>query len=71
MNKIKGFRVMLGFKQEDVAKHFGITKQAYSKKERGLTPFSDKEKIIFKDLVSAIAPDETVGSIFFNEIKTK
>lgn len=62
---------MAGFKQEDVAKKFGITTQAYSKKERGITSFTDTEKITFKELISSVAPDETVGSIFFNELKTK
>ena len=71
MNKVKGLRVMLGKTQEDMAFVFNITKQAYSKKERGITQFSDKEKVIFKELVSVVAPDETVGSIFFNELKTK
>ena len=71
MNRIKGLRVMAGLKQEDVAEKFGITTQAYSKKERGVTSFTDNEKIIFRQLISSVDPDETVGSIFFNETKTK
>lgn len=71
MNKIRGYRVMLGMSQKDMARIFGITPQAYSMKERGLTAFTDKEKMIFMSLLKDVAKNETVESIFFNHFKTK
>ena len=44
MNKVAGYRKMLGYTQESLAKEFGISTQAYWKKERGDTQFSDQEK---------------------------
>ena len=48
-SRLKGLRVMLGKKQDDFAELLGITKQAYSAKERGKTSFKDTEKIILAD----------------------
>lgn len=70
-NKIKGYRVMLGLSQKDIATTFGISAQAYSMKERGITSFNDEEKKRFVQMIKKVAIDETVGSIFFNELKTK
>ncbi|QZN88059.1 helix-turn-helix domain-containing protein [Vagococcus lutrae] len=71
MYKIRGLRVMAGFSQADIAEKFGISAQSYSKKERGITAFTDNEKIIFTNLISEVVPNETIESIFFEHIKTK
>ena len=64
--KIKAYRVMIGKTQQEMAELFGISKQAYSAKERGLSRFSDKEMVMFKKLVSEEVPDITIDSIFFS-----
>lgn len=71
MYKIRGLRVMAGFSQADIAKKFGVSSQSYSKKERGITAFTDNEKIIFTELINEVVPNETIESIFFEQLKTK
>lgn len=63
--KVKGYRVMLGKTQEELAKNFGISKQAYSAKERGLTRFTNKEMIAIKELLLPLFPGITIDEIFF------
>ncbi len=64
-SKIKGYRNMLNMTQEELAIKLGITKQGYSNKERGINEFSDKEKIIFKELLQPLFPTVTIDDIFF------
>lgn len=59
-SRLKGLRVMLGKKQDDFAELLGITKQAYSAKERGKTSFKDTEKIILADYIISYFPQETI-----------
>lgn len=66
MNKIVGYRKMLGLTQSGMATKLGISKQAYFMKEKGNTPFSDKEKIAIKCMLRTIFPSITVDEIFFN-----
>jgi len=63
--KVKGYRVMLGKTQQDMADMFGITKQAYSAKERGISRFSDEEMITIKNMLLQLFPDITIDSIFY------
>ncbi|CZQ88176.1 Hypothetical protein TFLO_951 [Trichococcus flocculiformis] len=70
-SRLKGLRVMLGKKQDDFAELLGITKQAYSAKERGKTSFKDTEKIILADYIISYFPQETITTLFFEEVKTK
>ncbi len=65
-NKIAGYRKMLGYTQETMAKEFKISKQAYRLKEKGITPFNDSEKIKFKKMLQSIFPSITIDEIFFN-----
>ncbi|MDT2849721.1 hypothetical protein P7H60_11270 [Vagococcus carniphilus] len=66
MNKIVGYRKMLGFTQEQMAKEFKISKQAYWSKENGQTQFSDKEKQLFKNMLIPLFPNITIDAIFFD-----
>lgn len=66
MNKVAGYRKMLGKTQSEMAKVFSISTQAYWQKENGKIRFSDEEKIIFKELVKSIFPDITIDDIFFS-----
>ena len=65
-NIIAGYRTMLGLTQQDLANKLGISRQAYSLKEKGKTSFSDSEKILIRDLVSEVVPNISIDSIFFN-----
>lgn len=66
MNKIAGYRKMLGKTQTEMGKKFGISKQAYYKKEKGVVPFSDNEKLVFKKMLTPLFPNITIDDIFFN-----
>lgn len=61
-NKAKAYRVMIGKTQQEMAELFGISKQAYSAKERGISRFSDDEMLLFKSLVKEEVPDITIDS---------
>lgn len=66
MCKVAGYRKMLGMTQKEMAKKFNISSQAYWQKENGKTSFSDKEKILFKNLLKSIFPNITIDEIFFD-----
>lgn len=63
--KVRGYRVMLGKTQKDMAELFEISKQAYSAKERGETRFSEKEMLSIKEMLLPIFPGITIDEIFF------
>lgn len=70
INKIKGYRNMLGLSQRDMAEKFGISLQAYNSKENGKTAFNDSEKYIIKNMLIPYFPNITIDEIFFkNEVK--
>lgn len=67
INRIKGYRGMLGKSQKEISELLNITSQSYSSKEIGKRPFSDKEKIILKEYFSKYFPEiETIDFLFFN-----
>lgn len=66
MCKVAGYRKMLGMTQKEMAQQFNISTQAYWQKEKGKTPFSDNEKILFKNKLKTIFPNITIDEIFFN-----
>lgn len=65
LNKVAGYRAMIGKTQEQIGEYLGISKQAYSNKERGKTNFNDKEKIKLKTLFSEYIPGISIEEIFF------
>lgn len=67
MNELANMRKAIGCTQKDMAKEFGISVQAYYRKEKGYTPFTDEEKVIFRDLVITMFPFVTIDSLFFGE----
>lgn len=69
--KVANYRKFLGFTQSDFAKIFGISLQAYSRKERGKVPFTDAEKMKLKKIFSEEFPGITIDEIFFNQKVTK
>ncbi len=45
LNKIRGYRVMIGLSQVYMANLLNISQYSYNRKELGITPFKDNEKI--------------------------
>lgn len=66
MNRVAGYRKMLGKTQAQMAKVFKISTQSYWQKENGIVNFSDKEKIIFKKMLQNYFPSITIDEIFFS-----
>lgn len=64
--KVRGYRVMLGKTQNEMAEIFKISKQAYSAKERGETRFSEKEMLTIKEMLLPMFPGITIDEIFFS-----
>ncbi|OOV36874.1 transcriptional regulator [Staphylococcus sp. MB371] len=65
INKVKGYRNYLSLTQEQMAFKLGISKQSYFNKETCRNTFNDKEKIIFKNLLTPYFPNITIEDIFF------
>lgn len=65
LNLVKGYRNMMNLTQEDVANKLGMTKQAYSLKENGKTPYNDKEKVILLNIFKQADPTLTIERLFF------
>lgn len=67
MNKVIGYRKMLGYTQEQLADIFGISVQSYRMKEKGKVPFKKNEMLILKnELQKDLFPKITVDEIFFD-----
>lgn len=66
MAKLKGYRVMLGLTQQEMANILGISLQSYNNKETNKTAFNDKERLAIKSMVSEIKPDITIDELFYN-----
>lgn len=67
MTKLKGYRVMLGKTQRDMAKELNISVQSYNNKETGKTAFNDKQRLAIKSMVAEIKPDVTIDELFYQE----
>ena len=66
MNKIVGYRKMLGKSQKAMAKEFDISVQAYRMKEIGQVNFNQKERLHFRNMLrQELFPKITVDEIFF------
>jgi DNA-binding XRE family transcriptional regulator len=65
MTKLKGYRVMLGKTQRDMAKELNISVQSYNNKETGKTAFNDREKLAIKTMVSEVKSDITIDELFY------
>ncbi|WPC08809.1 hypothetical protein [Globicatella sp. PHS-GS-PNBC-21-1553] len=67
MSVVSRLRKYKGMTQTDMANHLGISLQAYWKKEKGLTPFSDREKVVVRNFFNDEFPGITIDDIFFND----
>lgn len=66
MTKLKGYRVMLGKTQRDMAKELNISVQSYNNKETGKTAFNDREKLAIKTMISEVRSDITIDELFYS-----
>ena len=66
MGKLRGYRVMLGLTQQQMADKLKISLQSYNNKELGKTPFNDKERLAIKSMVAKIKPDITIDELFYS-----
>ncbi|MDU0440177.1 helix-turn-helix transcriptional regulator [Staphylococcus haemolyticus] len=67
MNKVLGYRKMLGKTQSQMAKEFNISEQSYRNKEKGKTDFKKAEMLKFKSLlIDRRLSNITLDDIFFN-----
>ncbi|HEM4990629.1 TPA: transcriptional regulator [Streptococcus suis] len=66
MSKLKGYRVMLGLTQKNMADKLDISLQSYNNKETGKTPFNDRERLIIREQVREIKPDITIDELFYS-----
>lgn len=67
MSKLKGYRVMLGLTQQQMADKLDISLQSYNNKETKKTPFNDKERLAIKSMVAEIKPDITIDELFYQD----
>lgn len=65
VNKVKGYRIMAGFNQIEMAKKLGVSVQSYRNKENGRVSFKDSEKVIIRDLLDKVVPGIKVDDVFF------
>ncbi len=63
--RVKGYRVMLGLTQKEMADVLGLSAQSYYLKENGRVKFTYDEMRVFRDKVQTIMPDVTIDDIFF------
>lgn len=66
MTKLKGYRVMLGLTQRQMAEKLGISLQSYNNKETGKNAFNDRERFKIRDMVREIKPDITIDELFYS-----
>lgn len=66
MSKLRGYRVMLGLTQQQMADKLKISLQSYNNKETKKTPFNDKERLAIKSMVAEIKPDITIDELFYS-----
>lgn len=67
MNRVAGYRKMLGLTQKEVAKSLDITEATYRNKEKGRTSFKDYEMNLFVRLIKSKDPNIKIEDIFFND----
>lgn len=66
MSKLRGYRVMLGLTQQQMADKLKISLQSYNNKETKKTAFNDKERLAIKSMVAEIKPDITIDELFYS-----
>lgn len=65
INKVAGYRAMLGMNQKEMADFLDITPQSYNMKENKKRSFTDNEKLKIKNLLLDHFDEITIDDIFF------
>ena len=65
INKVVGYRKMIGYTQKQMAKELSISEGQYRSKEKGNHEFSRSEMKIFKDIISKKIRISSIDEIFF------
>ena len=63
--KVKGYRVMVGLTQQELASKLGISVQSYRNKEKGRVAFKESEKIFIRELFGRVVKGITLEDLFF------
>ena len=69
-NELKAARIKKGLTQEKLSNKLGISTPSFSKKERGLIPFSINEVSVLKETLE-LTPDEVYKIFFTKEVALK
>lgn len=64
--KVLAYRKSINWNQKEVADFLGISVDAYSKKERGLSEFKENEMVNFTNLINENGKEANVSDIFFD-----
>jgi len=62
---LRSYRMFLLMTQGDMARILNISRQSYSNKERGVTPFTDNEKLKIRNIIRKVDKSVTIDDIFF------
>lgn len=65
VNKVFGYRKMVGITQKQAAEHLGISTNTFANKEKGKNEFTKSEMKSFHILVSKNMPNIKLEEIFF------
>ena len=65
INKIRAYREALNLSQKEMGKLINVHRVVYSRKERKIVNFTDKEKITLLTYFKKFFPDETIDTLFF------
>jgi len=65
MNKVLGYRKMIGFTQLQMANELGISENQYRAKEKGRYDFSKTEMEKYHEVVKKSMKDVKIQDIFF------
>lgn len=64
MNKVKGYRNMIGYSQEEMAKALNIKRDTYRLKEAGERQFTQEEMVAFLNEIKKVDSSVTLDLIF-------
>ncbi|MBF0714665.1 transcriptional regulator [Gemelliphila palaticanis] len=65
LNKLAGYRSMLNIPRKNIAELLQISNVAYGKKEKGITPFTDNEKVILVNFFKNNGINTNIEDLFF------
>lgn len=66
VNKVFGYRKMIGITQKQAAEQLGISTNAFANKEKGKNEFTRSEMESFYRIVNKIMPSITLEEIFLS-----